>query len=53
MAPIEANNTVFKISSEFKFGIILKKVPLAVAERVELLTVILLLIASGYLAHGR
>ena len=42
-APITARSTVFKTSSEFKLGRILKNVPLAV-DKVVLLTVILFII---------
>lgn len=41
IAPIEANKTVFKISSECKFGTTLKNVPPAVPINVGLLVVIL------------
>ena len=37
IAPKEAKTTVFTTSSEFKFGIILKKVPPAVPTKAELL----------------
>ena len=53
IAPIVANKTVFKTSSDVKFGRILKKVPLAVVDKVELLTVILLFIIGSNLADSR
>lgn len=46
-APILANATVFRMSSEFKLGITLKKVPLAVVTRDWLVGCIFLCIWLG------
>lgn len=53
IAPTAANKTVFKTSSECKLGSMLKKVPLAVLHKVELLTDILIIILRSKLADGR
>lgn len=53
IAPIVANKTVFKTSSECKFGTILKKVPPAVPINVGLLTCISIFADSGNLTNCR
>jgi hypothetical protein len=51
IAPIEANKTVLKTSSECKFGKMLKNVPLAVPINVGLLDCIFMIVNCGNLTH--
>lgn len=53
IAPIVANKTVFKTSSECKFGTILKNVPPAVPINAGLLDCISIFADSGNLANSR
>jgi hypothetical protein len=53
MAPMEANKTVLKISSECKFGSTLKNVPPAVANNVGLLDCICMVIDGCNLTYCR
>jgi hypothetical protein len=52
MAPIAANKTVFKTSSEYKYGTTLKKVPPAVPIKVGLLDCISIFADGGNLAYS-
>lgn len=53
IAPIEANKTVFKISSECKFGTTLKNVPPAVPINVGLLDCIFMIVDCRNLTYCR